>query len=224
MTATPKSSPDTIRLVLVPAIISFAITILRLVGELNQWSPTLFSREAGGGGAIVGISWLVPVFGVYFAVKLIGSGFTPKGSLKVILFALAGIAASMLVFMALSRVTPGTLLSVLVYVVGAAVGILFQRIAWPELFRTLLAYAFAARIPVALIMLAAIFGEWGTHYDATATEEFAAMGPLARWFFIGAVPQFTAWILFTVVFGTLFGGLAALAMRTKAPEELVQTS
>jgi hypothetical protein len=31
------------KLILVPAVITFGITILRLVGELNDWAPTLFS-------------------------------------------------------------------------------------------------------------------------------------------------------------------------------------
>ena len=57
-----------------------------------------------------------------------------------------------------------TILSVFVVVffVGIAIGIL----AWPALGRTLLAYGLAARIPVALLMLVAMLGNWGTHYDA----------------------------------------------------------
>ncbi len=38
-------------LVLVPALITLGVTVLRLVGELNNWAPALFSREAGGGGS-----------------------------------------------------------------------------------------------------------------------------------------------------------------------------
>jgi hypothetical protein len=40
-----------------------------------------------------------------------------------------------------------------VYVVGAVVGLVVGLRAWPALGRTLFAYAFAARIPVALVML-----------------------------------------------------------------------
>ena len=56
MATAPNSGPNIKQLILVPAIISFAVTILRLVGELNNWSPSLFSREAGGGGALIRIS------------------------------------------------------------------------------------------------------------------------------------------------------------------------
>jgi hypothetical protein len=59
-----NDTPRLGRLLLVPALITLAVTVVRLVGELMRWNPTFFSREAGGAGAIVGIVWLVPVFGV----------------------------------------------------------------------------------------------------------------------------------------------------------------
>ena len=45
------------RLIMVPAVITLAVTLLRLVGELQHWSPRFFSREAGGAFALVGIVW-----------------------------------------------------------------------------------------------------------------------------------------------------------------------
>ena len=36
------------RLIFWPAVITFAVTLLRLVGELQGWSPALFSKQAGG--------------------------------------------------------------------------------------------------------------------------------------------------------------------------------
>ena len=73
-------------------------------------------------------------------------------------------------------------------------------------------------------MLAAILGDWGTHYDVPPPGDFPAMSPLAKWFFIGAVPQLTVWILFTVVIGSLSGGIAATFLRAKAPKDAVQTT
>src|SRR5215470_3905567 len=58
-------------LIMGPALITLAVTLLRLVGELQGWSPRLFSRAPGGGFALVGISWLPPIFGIYFAMKLV---------------------------------------------------------------------------------------------------------------------------------------------------------
>ena len=60
------------KLILVPAVITLAVTLLRLVGELQGWSPILFNRwtlvmfnrgEEARSPSLVGIVWLVPVFG-----------------------------------------------------------------------------------------------------------------------------------------------------------------
>jgi hypothetical protein len=53
------------RLIFVPSAITLAVTLLRLIGELQHWSPVLFNPAPGGGGAIMGITWLVLIFGVY---------------------------------------------------------------------------------------------------------------------------------------------------------------
>jgi len=58
------------RLILFPGVVTLAVTLLRLAGELAQWSKTFFNPEQGGAGSVVGIVWLVPAFGVYFALKL----------------------------------------------------------------------------------------------------------------------------------------------------------
>jgi hypothetical protein len=42
------------RLILLPGGITLAATLLRLVGELRQWSKTLFNPEQGGFLAVVG--------------------------------------------------------------------------------------------------------------------------------------------------------------------------
>jgi hypothetical protein len=202
------------RLILVPAVITLAVTLLRLFGELQGWSPRLFSREAGGAFALVGIWWLVPVFGAWFGWTIARSGATPR-FVRAVGFTLLAIAALVLALFAAraagaSEMGTGTLASM---AVGSIVGLLLAFAAWPALGRTLLAYALAARIPVALVMLFAILGSWGTHYDV-APPGLQAMAPLPKWVLIGLVPQMTFWIWYTLVFGTLFGlGAAALARR-----------
>jgi len=46
------------RLIAVPALVTLAVTLLRLFGELQHWSPMLFRRDPGGLGAVVGMIWL----------------------------------------------------------------------------------------------------------------------------------------------------------------------
>jgi uncharacterized membrane protein len=168
------------KLILVPAVITLAVTLLRLVGELQGWSPTLFNRgDKPFSPSLVGIVWLVPVFGAWFGWKLTRAGSGPGSLGRAFGLTLAALAVMPLAsFLAPKAgilpehlwrpnvpVTESlTILSVFVVVffVGIAIGIL----AWPALGRTLLAYGLAARIPIALLMLVAMLGNWGTHYDA----------------------------------------------------------
>jgi hypothetical protein len=203
------------QLILVPAIITLAVTLLRLVGELQGWSPRLFSKAAGGGGAIVGISWLVVIFGAWFGWKLAKAGQGPGAVGRAIGLAILAFAILPVLGFGASAVgmSQESLSTFAVYVVGAIVGLLVGLRAWPALGRVLLAYAFAARIPVALVALLAVLGHWGTHYDAVSPS-FPAMAPLAKWLLIGLVPQMTIWIWFTVVVGSIFGIVAgAIAKR-----------
>jgi hypothetical protein len=66
-------------------------------------------------------------------------------------------------------------------------------------------------------MLAAILGNWGTHYDV-APPNFPAMSPLAKWLLIGLMPQMTIWIWFTIAAGALLGAItAAVTARSRRP-------
>ncbi len=168
------------KLILVPAVITLAVTLLRLVGELQGWSPALFNRgDKPFSPSLVGIVWLVPVFGAWFGWKLTRAGSGPGSLGRAFGLTLAALAVMPLAaFLApKAGIVPEhlwrpnvpvteslTILSVFVVVffVGIAIGIL----AWPALGRTLLAYGLAARIPIALLMLVAMLGNWGTHYDA----------------------------------------------------------
>jgi len=197
-------------LILVPALITLAITILRLVGELQNWSPTFFSRAAGGAGAIVGIVWLVPIFGVYFAVKLAKAGATPGAGRVLGYSALALAVAALTIFGAVKATKNQGAQFGVILVAAIVAGVIAYR-GWPALGRVLLAYGLAARLPVVIVMLIAIFANWGTHYDV-APPSMAGMAPLTKWFMIGLMPQMLGWIPFTICVGALFGGLALLAV------------
>jgi hypothetical protein len=203
-------------LILVPAVITFAITLLRLTGELLEWSPRFFSREAGGAMAVVGIVWLVFVFGGYFAVKLIRMGHAPDSIGR-------AVGVSFLAFLIIpAAIFAGSVLGVpqggrrfLLLVTAASIATLVVALqAWPALGRVLFAYGLAARIPVAVVMLVAILADWGTHYEK-GPPQFPQMGALAKWIWIGLVPQLTLWVAFTVAVGTFVGGLVALTMGAR---------
>ena len=209
------------RMVFWPAIVTLAVTLLRLTGELLHWSTALFNPAAGGGGALVGISWLPPLFGILFAIQLARAGHGPRSGGRAIGMAVLGVVVPVAIVAgarALGILQPGafSMLALVVLTGAIAVGAGIAWSGWPDLGRTLLAYAFAARIPVAIVMLVAMLANWGTHYDVVPPG-FPEMGVFAKWLMIGALPQLTTWIAFTVLMGALFGSIAgAVTSRGRA--------
>jgi len=157
----PRNEPNIKKLIAIPALITLAVTLLRLVGEFMNLPGWLASKEAGGAGALIGIAWLAPVFGVYFAGKLAGA--------------------------------PGKL--------------------WKNLLKTLLAYGLAARLPVILIMAFAIFGNWGTHYDAFPPD-MADVSPMMKFLFGAVVAQLVFWVCIWTVGTGMLAGLIASKIRS----------
>ena len=51
-----------------------------------------FNSDPGGPWAIVGIIWLAPIFGIYFALKLAARGQGPKSVGRAVGFAVLGVA------------------------------------------------------------------------------------------------------------------------------------
>jgi len=158
-----QSDPNYVKLVTIPALITLGITLLRLAGEFMNLPAWLASREPGGMGALIGISWLPPFLGIYFAVKLAGA--------------------------------PGKL--------------------WKNLYKTLLLYGLAARIPVILIMGLAIYGNWGTHYDAFAPGAFADATATAKFLRGGVMVQLVWWVLIWTVGSGMITGLITALVRSR---------
>lgn len=204
-------------LILVPSILTLAVTLLRLVGELQGWSPALFSRAAGGGGALVGISWLIPVFGFYFGWRLARMGVATVGAGRLAAMALLGIALMFGAAFGLQALQAPFLVQLVAFGLVAVVGVVLVYRCWPLYGRTLIAYGLAARVPVAIVMLVAILGSWGTHYDVAPPNapEIDAMAPLLKWFWIGLLPQLTVWIATTVCGGAVLGALGVVLGRRR---------
>jgi hypothetical protein len=187
-----------VNMIWVPALISLGITLLRLTGELRHWSAQWFSPETSGTDPhgvswIIGITWLAVPFGVYFAMKLALLGRGPRSAGKVIWFGVSGL---ILVFCSrfLFTLFPGHFPVILIplWLCWTAAAVL-QYFAWPALFKTLLAYGLAARVPVAIIMFLAMLGNWGTHYDYVGTPLQFSMPLIPRYFWLAFFPQLVAW-------------------------------
>lgn len=204
----------------IPAVITLVVTLVRLAGELQGWSAELFNKAAGGGGALIGIVWLIPVFGALFALRLDAEGEGPvhlKGA-----FGFAFIAFMLNTGLGIGAMTllssPPAQLAV--FGVLSVVTMLIARLGWPQLWRTLLAYGIAARLPVVIVMALSIFGGWDTHY-AKPRPDWPPMGNLGLFLWTALLPQATIWIYLSVVGGMLFGaGAVAIRRLVSAPPRL----
>jgi hypothetical protein len=213
MAETVSGKKTIVQLILVPSLITLAITVLRLEGELHHWGSSWFNSSAGGGGAIVGISWLPIIFGPYFALKLVSSGEGTSSYSRALGMTMAGLVVMVLAGFVLVKSAGSAVLAILGFVL-TLVAALVARTGWRSLGSTLIAYAFAARIPVLIVMYFAMRGGWGTHYDAVEAR-FAAAPLWSKFFYEAFLPQMMLWIGFTVVVGSLFGEIVAAVFARK---------
>lgn len=211
-------SRNTLRLILIPAIITLVITLVRLLGELQHWPAPWFVSSAGGGGAIVGIAWLPIIFGPYFALKLKGSGQGPESMGKAVGFSILGLVVLAFGgFLAFSgggvHFSGKTLVAFVIMLIAAFV----PWAGWGSLTKTLVAYAYSARIPVIIVMFFALRGQWGTHYDAVPPGYPAGAAFWPKYIELALLPQLFFWIGYTVILASIIGTITAALVRRKKP-------
>jgi hypothetical protein len=216
----------TVRLVTYPVLISVAVTLLRLGGELLHWSPVWFSPATGGPipsgwSWVVGITWLPVIFGPYFAYRLWTRGPRPTGNIRVVGLGVVGVvvvlAGMRVIAPHLTTEAPGWLVAIwAVMALGAAI----QFWGWPDLARTLLAYGIGSRFVVAVVMLLAMVGSWDTHYDYVDSPALRELPLVTRYIALGLIPQLVFWVGFTIIVGSLTGGIAVLVLG-RSPRDAV---
>src|SRR5580700_8834160 len=199
------------KLIAIPAIVTLVITILRLVGELQHWPAPWVNTTAGGAGAVIGISWLPLIFGPYFAWKLAAAGEGPVSSGKAIGMSLLGLVVLVLGGVAfgigISKHLVALILAGFVLALGSA---FVPRLGWRSLGNAMVAYAFAARIPVLIVMYIAMRANggqgWGTHYDV-AGPGFIVTSFAQKFVDLAVFPQMSLWIGYTAAIGGLLGSI-----------------
>jgi len=204
------------RLVRIPAVISLLVTLLRLTGELSDWSERWFSKETGGSipngvGWVVGITWLAIPFGVYFGWRLVRMGYGPRSVPKTLALALTGIVIAYGFRFVVPAIGFPRVLLIVWSIMAVAAAI--QYFGWPELFRSLLLYGIASRVVVAVVMFLAMYFNWGTHYDYVGMPPQFQMPLVPRYLWLAFFPQLVFWVAYTVVIGTVAGVFPALLMR-----------
>jgi hypothetical protein len=217
--AHPANEPSVASLIAIPALISLAVTALRLAGELQHWSPRWFSSETGGVAPsgmswLIGITWLALPFGAYFGFRLAAAGQGPESLRRA--FLCVGAAMVLLIAWILEVIPapnvgfPRVLIFIWLVMVIAAI---IQLAGWPRLFKVLLAYGLVSRIPVAIIMFLAMRGNWGTHYDYVGMGPQFQMSLLPRYLWLAFFPQLVFWVAYTIVMGSLAGVITSGVLR-----------
>jgi hypothetical protein len=215
--STNGPAPGVWKLVKGPAIITLVVSLVRLIGELLELSPALFSAAPGGGGALVGITWLVLVFGFYFGWRLARTDGAPAVPGWSLLTIFVGLVGAMILFMVTvgppEEGEPFDPNSFWLFSAGAWLCSLATLFTWPALFRTLLVYGLAARIPVVILTLLAVLFGWDTHHVGLAPGAPVMEGMALA--FAASFPQIGFWVPFTVLVGGFSGGLGALFRRRR---------
>jgi hypothetical protein len=209
-------SKAVLKTIFVPTLITLAVSLLRLFGELRNWPEVLFGKSAGGSGAIVGITWLAVVFAIYFAIRLEKAGDVFNRPTRAILLAVLALALTFAGLMVMYKGAPNT--TAAFQFAGAAIillAIYVMRVAWPDYWRVMIAYAIAARVPVIVIAYYAVKGNWGTHYDAVPPD-VTFPDWYAKFVQAGLIPQVFLWVPFTVILCGLLGILTVTVRRRRS--------
>ena len=198
-------------LIVVPALIAVAVTALRAFGEVHHW-PEPIVNSAVCGKAILGVVWLVPIFGVYFAVRLFRARSQPKFLVRAVILAIASVLLKLGGTFVMERPGLGYITRVSLNLAVTALALGLQAFAWPDLFKTLLLYGYASRVPIAVVGFLAMRGHWGTHYDAL-DPGFPQIGFWPTYIRVSLIPNIFFMEAYTVIVGGLLGVFAFAAMR-----------
>lgn len=212
-----SQGPSTLRLLLWPSLITLAISIARLVSEVNGW----LTNVSGGRLLPLGITWCVFVFGGWMGWRLARAGAGPRCRrpwLWALLALLAAVGTVMWGFRPLleadrSDATFALLREavirgvVVALVAGAAMFAVWPRLAW-----TLLLYGLGARGTVLAFTWLAKHQGWDTHYTKFGPPGIERES-MAETMTSAAIAQLGFWVPFTILGGVLAGSL--LARRPK---------
>lgn len=211
----PSSSPRIVFLVLVPVLLSWLVTAARIAGERAGLGAPWVSSAPGGGSALLGVVWLVPLCGAWFGWCLArpAPSDRPVRALGLHVAALAlyvgGFQFVRFVLHFDTSTASGLSAQILAMGVVSLLVLPLAKAAWPGLFAVNLVYALAVRVPIAALTVVAVFGDWGTHLEKFGPQDYAGFGPWPHAALL-AFTQLVFWPSFTVVCGGLFGSLAAL--------------
>ncbi|MBL9076283.1 MAG: hypothetical protein JNL08_02190 [Planctomycetes bacterium] len=213
-----ETGPSTLRLLLVPTLVTLLVSVARLMAEVQGRVTNL----SGGRGALLGITWLVFVFGGWFGWRLARLGSAPRVRRAWLwsllsLVAIVGTAAWRFAQVDLQDRSETAFAALrghvlVIAAVTTAAGLL-QFVVWPRLAAVLLGYGLLARATVLALTWLAKQQGWDTHYT-----KFGPAGierDLPATMLSATIAQIGFWVPFTIVGGMVVGCL--VGGRRRAP-------
>ena len=208
----------TLRLIGVPVVISLGVIVVRLIGEIagapNSWFSAWDQAPGRPLVSVIGITWLALPVGAHLAWRLVKAGVGPASGGRAVL---VGLFAAAFLYGGIAFVRAGVvdfrtfaLASLAVTLAGGAA----QWLVWPALARTLALYGLLAHSAVAIVMLFAMHGQWGTHFDF---QGMVSTVDLVRALTFSLVGQLTGGLAFTILAGGFAGAVTAAAVRLPPP-------
>lgn len=155
---------------------------------------------------------MVPVFAIYFAFRLSGLGNAPERLAQTIGFAALGLILKLAGTLVMETAGMGYPARLGINLALTVAGLVLSATAWPAIFKVLLAYGYASRIPIAVVQFLAMRGNWGTHYDAL-DPGFPSIGFWPTFIRVSLVPNVFFMEAYTVIVSTVFGSLALASIR-----------
>lgn len=217
-----KKKPGLVAIVLVPAILTLLVSVARLVGELMDWPDILVSRDGG----LLGVTWLVPIFGFWFGMRACALGSRPNAA-AAFAIALLGIGVAIggvFAFLAMDLMflptddNPGEFRGGVFFAIAVFAGTLVSLMGWLRAGLLLALYAVLARVPVIVITWIVYQAGWqGTHFLAAPPGRPADAPPVTAdvLFYSNATAQLVVWIPFTIMIGMVFASIAAMLFGGK---------
>ncbi|MFY9344633.1 MAG: hypothetical protein WAT39_19225 [Planctomycetota bacterium] len=198
--------------VFIAALISLVVTLVRLLGEQQKWAPALFGTSSGGGGAILGITWLVLPFGFWFGRRLAQNGHRPASTGKSLLLPLLGFGLAIGVGMTVFNLDLSWHTRAWCMNIGTALAGLLAFVAWRRCWFVCAFYGVLARVPVIVVQYVSLEKGWDNHF---------AKGPPgsdpADLLFLLTLAQAVFWpFAFTTLVGGFFAALGALTVKKQA--------
>ncbi|MEO0478803.1 MAG: hypothetical protein AAF196_04925 [Planctomycetota bacterium] len=223
---TESKKPGAFALAKWPILISLALMLARLGGELAGLEvmigdKNLFSTEAGGGGSPLGMTPLILLFGFVFGWRLTGLRDAPDRPGLAILFYVGGLVAlAVPMWIALGPLGLKVGPQIAPWLGGGSVAALaISYRAWPAHWKTSFVYAVCTRLPVVALTFLLVYLDADTHFSKLPPDAEGIETKMDRAVAL-SLAQVTFWPVATICIGGFFGVVASAVRGRRKDDQL----